>query len=516
MNTIKRGLMMASLIFLVFLSSCKKDGVAAKTDKFAVDSTKLTDFFKKHPDFKDFQKDVRALYRKHNYHYVWYDEDGRNDFAEVLYDRASQIGIEGVPAELPYKGELSDLFSDDRQQPDLNKDLLISSMYFFFAKKVYEGIDPQKSKQLGWYLPREKASYVDYLDELMKDSDLIKKDEEEMIGLYYNLRKGLKHYREVRDNGGWGTITLPDGIKMLKKGDNNTAVAQLRKRLFISGDLSADSGSSLFDKELADGVKAYQKKQDLEANGKVSQSMIKDLNVPVEDRIRTIIVNMERCRWLSPDIFKNKEYIGINIPSYKLRYVRDGEPVLESNVVVGKEMNKTVIFSGKISYLVFSPYWNVPKSIIEKEITPGMEADGDYLEKHNMEWNDGHVRQRPGGENSLGLVKFMFPNSNDIYLHDTPAKSLFNKEDRAFSHGCVRVEKARDLAIMLLDDDKKMNPEKIDEAMNSGEEMQYPLKRKVPVYIAYFTALANESGNISFYDDVYKRDDRLAHLLYRE
>jgi murein L,D-transpeptidase YcbB/YkuD len=511
------GLLVALSINMAILTGCKKETTKKiAADPFAVDSTKIDAFFNKHPDFNDFKKDVRALYRKHDYRYVWYDTDGRNDFAEVLYNRANQIEVEGVATELPYKKEFASLFSDDRKKPDLQKELLISSMYFFFAQKVYDGLDPHKSRQLGWYLPRAKTSYVDYLDELMSDNDLIKKDEQEMIGLYYNLRKGLKHYRDIRDAGGWETIVWPEGKKVLKIGDNDRAVAQLRRRLYVAGDLADDSGSTLFDRALADGVRNYQAKQNLEPDGKATPSMIKDLNISVEERIRTIIVNMERCRWISPDIYKNSEFIGVNIPSYKLLYIRDGKTALESNVVVGKELNKTVVFSGKLSYLVFSPYWNVPQSIVEKEIEPGLEDDPDYLGKHNMEWNGDQLRQRPGGENSLGLVKFMFPNSNNIYLHDTPAKSLFSKEDRAFSHGCVRVEKARDLAIMLLDDEKGWDADRIDDAMHAGEEKQVPLKRKVPVYIAYFTAQANENGNVSFFDDVYKRDAKLAHFLYSE
>ena len=133
-----------------------------------------------------------------------------------------------------------------------------------------------------------------------------------------------------------------------------------------------------------------------------------------------------------------------------------------------------------------------------------------------MEWNNGQVRQKPGKDNSLGLVKFMFPNSNNIYLHDTPAKALFSKDERALSHGCVRVQKAKELAVMILDDDKNWNADKVTEAMNSGKEQNYSLKRKIPVYIAYFTALADENGNVNFYDDVYQRDNRLAALLYKE
>ena len=505
-----------TLLLLVTMTSCKKETKAEKIQKFTIDSTQLGAFFSKHPEFADYQKDVNALYQKHNYKYVWYDEDGRNDFADVLYDHASQIELEGVPTPLPYKQKIDDIFDNERKKPDVEKELLISSMYFFYAKKVYDGLDPQKSRELGWYLPRDKMAYVDYLDELMKDTDLLKKDQEAMPPLYFNLRKSLQRYRQIRDNGGWGKITLPEGTKSLKPGDNSPAVAQLRKRLYLSGNLSSDDKSTVYDDALANAVKIWQDNQHIKNDGIVGPQVIEALNIPVEERIKTILVNMERCRWVSAAVAEGKEFIAVNVPSYKMRYVRDGKTRLESNVVVGKELNKTVIFSGKMSYLVFSPYWNVPKSIIKDEIEPAMAEDPNYLEKHNMEWNDGNVRQLPGPTNSLGLVKFMFPNRNNIYLHDTPAKSLFKKDDRALSHGCVRVEKARDLAIAILEGDRNWNASKIDQAMQSGEEKQYSLKRKIPVYISYFTAVADESGEVSFFDDIYKRDAKLAHMLYTE
>lgn len=515
MNLIKSSGIAMLILFMTTIVSCKKDPAVTEA-KFTIDSLQISTFFDKHPDFDKYQKDVTALYKKQNYKYVWYDEDGRNDVAEVLYDKVNQIGLEGVAGTVPYKKELDKLFDKDRKKPNLDNELLISSMYFFYADKVYNGLDPQQSKQMGWYLPRDKKPLVEYLEELMDDTDKLKKDEDAMYSMYYNLRTALKRYREIRDKGGWGIITLPEGVKSLKPGDDSPAIAQLRKRLFIGGDLKSDNGSSVYDNELVEVVKRWQREQHVIPDGLVGPGVVSDLNVPVEYRIKTILVNMERCRWLSPDIDVLKEYISVNIPSFNMQYFRDGDLELESNVVVGKELNKTVIFSGKMSYLVFSPYWNIPKSIIEQEIQPGINANPNYLEQHNMEWNDGNVRQKPGANNSLGLVKFMFPNSNNIYLHDTPAKSLFKQDDRALSHGCVRVEKARELAIRILQDDSNWSVAKIDEAMNAGVEKNYSLKKKIPVYLVYFTALADERGHVSFYNDIYKRDEKLAAKLYSE
>lgn len=517
MKSLKLPLIAALLLLSLFVSCKKNDGQLSTDpkDRYALDNSGMETFFSEHPDFKPYAADIKKLYEKHQNKLLWYDKDGRIDFAEVLYDKTKEIETEGVPVDLPYKQQYADLFEKrDTKKPDTKDDLLISSMYFFYTQKVYGGVDPTQSRKLGWFLPREKVSLVSYLDTLMKDPDLIKDDKTEKFSQYQYLRKGLQHYREIEKKGGWATITFPAGKKALKPGDSDQAIAQVRKRLFVSGELKNDSGSANFDKELQSALVKYRKKQNQQDETDITPGLVQELNVPVSERIKTIVVNMERCRWISPDIEKAKEYVAVNIPSFRLRYVRDGKTALESNVVVGKEYHETVVFSGKMSYLVFSPYWNIPKSIIAKEIKPGIEKDKNFLEKHNMEWNGGNVRQKPGKDNSLGLVKFMFPNTNNIYLHDSPAKGLFNKEARAYSHGCVRVQKAKELADMILEDDKKWTPEKIDEAMNSGKEKQYPLNRKIPVYIAYFTAWADEEGNVAFFEDVYKRDARLAGLLY--
>lgn len=513
---ILKSLILAGALLLLATSCKKNDGqLSTQTEnRIAFDSTQVDAFLNKYPEFKTFKPQFTELYRKHHYQYIWYDKDGRIDFTEALYNRVNQIGEDGIRVKLPYQDKIAEIFEDD-SKASTDNELLISGMYFFYAKNVYAGVDSKKSKSTGWFLPRDKMDYVAYLDNLLRDPDKLEGDPSENISQYYNLKKALQRYRDIREKGGWETIVFPKDIKMLKPGDNNPAVAQIRKRLAASGEIDSDNGSTAYDSTLETAIAAYRKRNNILGEN-VTQMLVDHMNVPVEDRIRTITVNMERCRWISPEIAESKELIAVNIPSYQLRYFRDGKIILESNVVVGKEANKTVVFSGQMSYLVFSPYWNIPKSIVQKEISPDMAKDANYLEKHNMEWNGKNLRQKPGKDNSLGLIKFMFPNSNNIYLHDTPAKNLFGKDDRAQSHGCVRVEKARELAIKILDNDKNWNPEKIDAAMHAGQEKQYTLNHKIPVYIAYFTAWADTNGIAAFYEDPYGRDARLAHLLYNE
>jgi len=507
---------------LLTVTSCKKVDNTEVHDHdndskvIPIDTTKFAAFFNKYPDYKAYQGEIGKLYQKHP-HYIWHEKKGLIEFAEVMYNRVNQIDDEGVPTKIPYKKNLDELFENDGrgERPDVDSELLISSMYFFYAKNVLNGLDASKSKQTGWYLPRERTDYVAYLDTLMEDPKLLKKDTGEIFSEYYNLKKGLQKYREIEKKGGWGTVTLPEGTKSLKEGDDSPAIAQLRTRLFAEGYIKSDSKATQFDADLKEAVTLYEKNHFREFDGKVGPAIIKELNVPVAQRIKTITVNMERCRWVTPAINTQQEYIAVNVPSYRMRYVRDGKPFLISNVVVGKELNKTVVFSGQMSYLAFAPYWNIPKSILEKEIKPGIAKNPNYLANHNMEWNGNMVRQKPGGQNSLGKVKFMFPNSNNIYLHDTPAKSLFNADDRAFSHGCVRVEKARELAIAITKKDGNWTEKQVDEAMNASKESTYALKTKIPVYITYFTAWADENGNVAFFDDIYDRDGRLGDLLYK-
>lgn len=505
----------ALCVVLLLVASCKKnDGqLSTKTkDRIAFDSTQVATFLSSHPEFKSFEPQFGELYKKHQYQYIWYDKDGRVDFAEVLYNRVNQLDADGVATKIPYKSEIDAIFSTDaKAQPD--NELLISAMYFFYAQKVIVGVDAKKSKSTGWFLPRDKMDYVAYLDELLRDPDKLETDTSENISQYYHLKKALQKYREIKENGGWGTIEFPEAVKMLKAGDDNPAIAQTRKRLVASGEIANDNKSSVYDSDMETAITAYRKRNNILGEN-LTPMLVEHMNVPVEARIKTIIVNMERCRWIDPDVAESNELVAVNIPAYQLRYFRDGKKILESNVVVGSEANKTVVFSGQMRYLVFSPYWNIPNSIVESEIKPNMAKDKNYLAKHNMEWNGKNLRQKPGKDNSLGLIKFMFPNSNNIYLHDTPAKNLFGKDDRAQSHGCVRVEKARELAVLILDRDKNWTPQKIDEAMNAGKEKQHTLNHKIPVYIAYFTAWADENGNTAFYPDVYGRDDRLSHLLY--
>ena len=518
------GFLMVFLVVIISLTSSfsgKKKHIAIIEKKKAIsfvlsfDSSLVTTFYAKYPKLVLYRKQVVSLYEKNNFDFIWYDKIGRKETADVIYNKINNLYQEGVQAKLPYKGVLDALLQKGPGKPDVDTELFLSNYYFFYVNKTLRGIDSTKIKELEWYLPRKKQSYVGYLDSLLINPQFIDK-KEQLIGQYYKLKKVLQKYRDIEQNGGWDSIAVPKEFVSIKPGDSSDVVSKIRTRLFLTGDIAEDSGKQRYGYSLQQAVLKYKKRNGFSAEKTILLKHVNEMNVPINERIKTIVVNMERCRWISTDVTKAKEFIVVNIPSYKLKYYKEGKVALNCNVVVGTTMNKTVVFSGMMSYIVFSPYWNVPTSIKEKEILPGIKKNSNYLAKHNMEWNGSNIRQKPGPTNSLGLVKFLFPNSNNIYLHDTPSKSLFNSEKRAFSHGCIRVEQSKELAEMLLENDPHWTKEKINDAMHKGKESWYTLKEKIPVYIGYFTAVVDENGDINFYKDIYEKDAQLSAMLVED
>lgn len=479
------------------------------------DSTLIAPFFVHYPKLSYLKSEVVQLYKKNHYQHIWYDSKGVNEFAYLLQNKINNLEQEGIESPVPYKDKITSIFqdSDNLGKPEVEVELFLSSMYFYYADKVFKGLDAKKSAELGWYLPRKKQSYTNRLDSLLQNPTLINKPEKDILDQYYKLKDALQKYRNIQKNGGWDSIILPQKFKSLKPGDTSRVILQIRKRLFITNELTSDSKNNLYDSELLAGILNYKKHNGYSADSLILPIHIREMDISINERIKAIMVNMERCRWISPDLTRSKTFVVINIPSYKLTFFRNNKPELISKVVVGKAMNKTVVFSSEMNQVIFCPYWNVPPSILRKEILPAIAKNKNYLAQNDMEWHNNGVRQRPGAKNALGKIKFVFPNSNNIYLHDTPSKNLFKKDRRAFSHGCIRVARPRDLAISVLKDEPNWTLEKIDTEMNRGSQRAYNLKHKIPVYIGYFTAWVGSDGVINFYDDVYKRDARLSELL---
>lgn len=476
----------------------------------------ISGFFKKYPKLKIYQPDVNTLYKTRKYKPIWYDKKELIEFANLLYSKVNQLEEEGVESDLAYKDEIDGIFNSEfsKNLSQTDTELMLSSMYVFYAKKVYFGIDTEKIQEIGWFIPRKNLSYSNLLNSLSANPELLNKNEKQLFRQYYKLRDILKKYRQIEENGDWNFITTDSLEREFRPNDSSKTIGQIRHRLAITGDLKHDNKSDMYDEELMAGVLNYKKRNGFKPDYIIAPKHIQNMNIPIEQYIKTIMVNMERCRWIDPELVKASEYIIINIPSYKLLFKRNGKTELESKLFVGKNMTETVVFSSNMTQIIFSPYWYVPKSIIDYELKYEMEREKNYLASHNMEWNNGKVRQKPGINNTLGLVKFVFPNSNDIYLHDTPSKSLFQYEYRAFSHGCINIDRAKELAVAILKNDPDWPIEHINEAMKGKKETICILKKKIPIHIGYFTAWVNDAGEINFYTDIYSRDDCLSELLF--
>jgi L,D-transpeptidase YcbB len=362
---------------------------------------------------------------------------------------------------------------------------------------------------------------------------------EPSYGGYKRTMAALQHYLELAAAGDGAPV--PDVPKSLAVGDTYPGTAQLAARLKQLGDLPADAAinadTHVYDATLSAGVKSFQARHGLVPDDKLGKDTVKDLNVPLATRVVQLNDALERWRWLPPQ-FPEPPVVA-NIPEFVLRaFDADHKVALSMNVVVGRAMRaQTPVFTKDMRYIVFRPYWNITPSIQRGEIVPAITRNRNYLASKNMEVYDSSgkvitdgavsdavlaqlragklsVRQKPGKDNSLGLVKFIFPNENNVYLHSTPAQQLFSQSRRDFSHGCVRVEKPAELAAWVLRDQPPWTLEKVQQAMQSGpDNQQVNLKTPVPVLIFYLTAIVQEDGSVHFFDDIYGHDKSLNAVL---
>jgi len=367
----------------------------------------------------------------------------------------------------------------------------------------------------------ESASITEYLDHALRRQPF-----------YKRFEIALAEYRKIAANGGWPQV--PQG-PVLKPGARDQRVVSLRERLAVTGDLgdAPVADRQLFDESLKQAVIRFQERHDLDADGIVGRDTLNALNVPVERRIDQFRISMERARWVFHDI--QGDFIVTNIAGFYVLLIRDEEIVWRARAVVGKPFRKTPVFKADLKYLVFSPTWTVPPTILRKDVLPKVKEDLSYLERKNMvvldrkgkvidpttlDWDSytGRnfpyaIRQQPGPHNALGRVKFIFPNEHFVFLHDTPSRELFKRSGRTFSSGCIRVENPFELAELLLEDPVKWNHDKIVEASGSDREKTVFLPEQLPVLLLYWTADVNDNGVIHFHKDVYNRDKRILDAL---
>lgn len=487
-----------------------------------LDSNTIHQFFVSNQKYSKYEKQFDDFYRERNYEYAWFDSSGIGDQARGFISLLSSTMATMQDSSL-YNQRLMSLYykfedsSDQKHTPDevLNTELLLTGQFFHYAAKMYRGTDSNIA-DLGWFIPRKKINLTALLDSVIITKDTQVDKFASLNEQYSKLKAFLPSFYALQKQGNWDTI--PQRKKPLHLKDDTIIIATIKDRLHRLGDMPEVDSTTLFDTALFTAVKTFQRRMGLSVDGAIGPKMIEEINITPTQRIQQILVNLERMRWMPPP-HKEHEFIYVNIPEYKMYVYNEDTLKFDMNVIVGTAANSTVVFSGDLKYIVFAPYWKVPDKIVRTEILPSMKKDTGYLRKNMMERTGGpdtlpSIRQLPGPLNSLGKVKFLFPNNYDIYFHDTPNRNLFSASSRSFSHGCIRVGEPKKLAQFLLRNDTAWNETRIDTSMNSIKEKWVTLSRTIPVTITYFTAFVDDDGLLNFRKDIYGHDERLADKLF--
>lgn len=484
--------------------------------------------------------EVQGFYRAREYHPAWTGHHELEDRGVRLLDALGALEREGLDPGQYHHDQLASmahtLAEGEAGEEKLaylgDLDVALTEAFVRAAADLERGVVDPEAAGLVWRIERPVPSDSATLARLAAGEDPVAILASVRPGApyYQRLSEGLARLRAVEARGGWPAV--PEG-ETLREGDRDPRVARLRARLAGGEDVeerrlaeSNRADPTLFDEELARALRRFQARHTLHEDGALGPNSVAALNVPVEARIEAARLNLDRWRWLPREL--GEEYLLVNVAGFELELVAR-DTVLESmSVVVGRTANRTPLFRDSLQYVVVNPYWNVPASIAREEIIPEVWRDRRYLARNGYEvlrgdrrvnttsvWPedlaDGRyrIRQRPGPNNALGAVKFLFPNDMNIYLHDTPAGHLFSQETRAFSHGCIRVERPADLARVLLERYTDHDGSEYDRLRQQDGEQWVTLDRTLPIYILYFTAWAEEDGTLRFHPDIYELDAAL-------
>lgn len=462
---------------------------------------------------------IISFYNSRNYQYAWFDEKGLTEPAGAFWTihRTATRTIDNIVArDSLFHADMDSLVDGDSMSLSATArqciELSLTAHFFrYMSPTLAQQIKPADVK---WYIPARKIDVAAALDSLLRGNN---PNWHPLGQRFYQLRARLAAYSKIQQAGGWPEIRI--NAKTLRPGMHSPEVESIRKRLRdIPGNAAVPGDTTLFDTALEQKVKSMQRCYGLPVTGVIDRPLIDELNIPVSDRIRQILINLQRLKWIPVE---DSSYILVNIPEYRLKVYENDSVALAMRIVVGKAAHHTVIFSGDLKYIVFSPYWNVPASIVRNEIVPAMKKDHRYLVRHRMEVT-GHagglpvIRQKPGSGNALGKVKFLFPNQYNIYLHDTPQRDLFQKDRRAFSHGCIRLEHPFELARLLLANEPDWNDKKIRTAMNGSREKWATLRQPMPIFIVYLTSWVDSEGLLHFAKDIYGHDREMASHLFAD
>jgi len=490
---------------------------------------------------------LQEIYTARSFRPAWIDSQGPLPPVETLLIAIRQAQQEGLKPEEYHLAKITALVSAWRTSRENNLpfslarqidlELLLTDALVAYGLHLLNGrVDPERLYP-GWFSYQKDVSLLDVIENVMNTGDVEAAFRRlaPQEPLYRGLKQALELYTNIAGSGGWPEI--PQSSPPKTKADHRPYLLLLKQRLLLTGDLpQAESSVPNDDAGMKKAISGFQKRHGIKADGKIGPATLKALNIPVEKRIRQIILNMERLRWLPEDV--GNRYILVHISDFELMVFEDGHIVLGMPIVVGKQNQRTSVFSGKMTYLDLNPYWNIPKAIAEKEILPEVQKDPAYLTKKKIrvieyrrpqerevdpatiDWSkigpdklNYSFRQDYGPGNALGRIKFMFPNKFDIYLHDTPERHLFKRTRRTFSHGCIRIARPIDLAEYLLKNENGWDHKKILAEIGKGKRQILKLSRPIDVHILYLTAWTDSQGDVQFRNDIYEGDEALLHAL---
>lgn len=526
---------------------------------------------------------LRPYYKYTKYNLIWFDNDTIHPILVQIIDTIQNDKILSPVAKNEFNFEQIETFLENKLhnttlsvEDTIRLDLLLTNLFDRYVNAVARGsIDwklfeekleilfEEKEITANWARNRAYFNKVELLEQLLlhKDISLIDK----YVGITFphgqKLLEAIDELQLIVNDGDYIEVPLS---KTLRPQQYNPIVPILRKRLLQSKDYSISlydqimtnfdfqtlqdhSQPFLYDEDLVNAVKSFQKNHGLEVDGIVGKETIKYLNIKAKEKINIIRVNLERMRWLKRNL--GEKYLLVNIPDYSLKYINDNELKLQLPVIVGTIENPTPIFSHNLSSVVLNPYWRVPESIVQKEIIPKMIEDPQYLAQNNINIHENwdHESQTfdpalvdwsyylptpeqkennqypevpfkfiqvPGDNNPLGKMKFMFRNQFSVYLHDTSTKNLFSKTKRAFSHGCIRVDKPQQLLKTIAEVDKRLHYDEAIDILKQIEQKEIDLNDSIPIHIVYLTSWVDEDGTLQFREDIYNYDSMQIEIMY--
>jgi L,D-transpeptidase YcbB len=499
------------------------------------------------PDFTDYRVHVKNFYEPVGYALAWVRGGQATPQARAVIALLQNSDSKGLHAD-DYDGSRWDAriaklaqTSPAPSEDDLGRfDLSLTVSLMRYISDLHIGkVNPRHFK-FGLDIENKKYKLQDLIRErIINGSDVdgeLARVEPQFAGYQRNMQALQKYLALARQGDGDPVSAV---TKPIKPGDSYATLTQLAKRLQLLGDLPIGADppeTTLYGGALVDAVKHFQERHGLEPDGTLNQQTVQAINVPLSQRVLQLQLALERWRWIPPEF--PRPPVVVNIPEFRLRaYADESHVALSMRVVVGRAYrHQTPVFANQMRYVDFRPYWNVPPSIQNAELVPKIRRDRTYLAKHSFEVvnnagqvvsdggvSDGvlaglasgqlRIRQKPGAENALGPVKFLFPNEYDVYLHGTPAQELFSKARRDFSHGCIRVEDPAALAAWVLQGKPEWTAERIKAAMSGSQQVQVSLDKPIPVLIFYSTAFVQPDGEVDFFDDIYGHDTELEQVL---